>query len=165
MYIIAHWNGHGMRVGCMICGEGFDLGEVAYDALTEDAPHEMIGAICDACMVLSEAELRQRLRDAADALRQEAKRLDARAAEQMSTAKEGGDVAVCLRPLEGDRCLTDPYFYPTLEEASRLDLVIAVHIANSNPDHCDLLRHLPGTFRANGFALFRAPRWSPVSCC
>ena len=32
-------------------------------------------------MVLSEAEMRQRLRDAADALRQEAERLDARAAE------------------------------------------------------------------------------------
>jgi hypothetical protein len=60
MYIIAHWNGHGIRVGCMICGEGFDLGEVAYDALTEDAPHAMIGAVCEACMVLSEAELRQR---------------------------------------------------------------------------------------------------------
>jgi hypothetical protein len=81
MYIIAHWNGHGIRVGCMICGEGFDLGEVAYDAVTEDAPHEMIGAVCDACVVLPEAELRQRLRDAAEALRQEAERLDARAEE------------------------------------------------------------------------------------
>jgi hypothetical protein len=77
MYIIAHWNGHGIRVRCMICGEGFGLGEVAYDALTEDAPHEMLGAVCQACIVLSEAELRLRLRDAADALRREAKRLDA----------------------------------------------------------------------------------------
>jgi hypothetical protein len=83
MYIIAHWNGHGLRVGCMICGEGFELGEVAYDAVTEDAPHEMLGAVCGACIVLSEAELRQRLRDAAEALRQEAKRLDARAAEPL----------------------------------------------------------------------------------
>jgi hypothetical protein len=83
MYIIAHWNGHGMRVGCMICGEGFDLGEVAYDALAEDAPHAMIGTVCEACMVLSEAELRQRLRDTADALRQEAERLDARASEPL----------------------------------------------------------------------------------
>ena len=81
MYIIAHWNGHGTRVGCMICGEGFDLGEVAYDALTEEAPHAMIGAVCEACMDLSVAEIRQRLRDTADALRQEAERLDARAAE------------------------------------------------------------------------------------
>ena len=83
MYIIAHWNGHGIRMGCIICGEGFDLGEVAYDAVTEDAPHAMIGAVCEACMVLSEAEMRQRLRDAADALRQEAERLDARAAEPL----------------------------------------------------------------------------------
>jgi hypothetical protein len=83
MYIIAHWNGHGSRVGYMICGEGFELGEVAYDAVTEDAPHEMIGALCQACIVLSESQMRQRLRDAADALRQEAKRLDARATESL----------------------------------------------------------------------------------
>jgi hypothetical protein len=81
MYIIAHWNGHGIKVRCMLCGRGFELGEVAYDAVTEDAPHEMIGAICRACMILSEAEMRQRLRDAADAFRQAATRLDARAAE------------------------------------------------------------------------------------
>jgi predicted TIM-barrel fold metal-dependent hydrolase len=81
---------------------------------------------------------------------------------QMRTAKEGGAVAVCMRPLEGDRCLTDPYFYPIFDEASRLDLAIAVHIANGNPDHCDLLRYLPGTFRTNGFALFRAP--TVVAC-
>jgi hypothetical protein len=80
MYIIAHWNGHGIRVGCIICGEGFDLGKVAYDAVTEDAPHEMLGAVCGACVVLSEAERRQRLRGAAEALRQEAERLDAWAA-------------------------------------------------------------------------------------
>jgi hypothetical protein len=81
MYIIAHWNGHSIRVRCMICGEGFQLGEVAYDAVTEDVPHEMLGAICRACIILSEAEMRQRLQDAAEALRQEAERLDARAAE------------------------------------------------------------------------------------
>ena len=48
-----------------ICGAGFRLGEVAYDAVTEDAPHEMIGAVCQACIVLSEAGMRQRLREAA----------------------------------------------------------------------------------------------------
>jgi hypothetical protein len=83
MYIIAHWNGHGLRVGCMICGEGFELGEVAYDAVTEDAPHGRLGPVCHACIVLSEAEMRQRLRDAAEALRQEATRLDARATEPL----------------------------------------------------------------------------------
>jgi hypothetical protein len=83
MYIIAHWNGHGIRVRCMVCGAGFRLGEVAYDALAEDAPHDMLGAVCQACIVLSEAELRQRLRDAAEALRREAERLEARAAEPL----------------------------------------------------------------------------------
>jgi hypothetical protein len=83
MYIIAHWNGHGIRVRCAICGAGFRLGEVAYDALAEDAPHEMLGAVCQACIVLSEAELRQRLRGAAGALRREAERLDALAAEPL----------------------------------------------------------------------------------
>ena len=81
MYIIAHWNGHGTKVRCMICTRGFQLSEVAYDAVAEDTPHEMIGAICRACMVLSEAEMRQRLRDTAEAFRQQATRLDARAAE------------------------------------------------------------------------------------
>jgi hypothetical protein len=80
MYIIAHWNGHGIRVCCTLCREGFRLGEVAYDALAEAAPHEMLGAVCQACIVLPEAELRQRLRDAAEALRREAARLDALAA-------------------------------------------------------------------------------------
>ena len=83
MHIIAPWNGHGTRVGCMICGEGFELGEVAYDAVTEDAPHAMIGAVCQACIVLPEAEVRQRLQDAADAPRREAEHLDARATEPL----------------------------------------------------------------------------------
>jgi predicted TIM-barrel fold metal-dependent hydrolase len=76
---------------------------------------------------------------------------------QMRTARAHGAVAVCMRPLEGERCLTDPYFYPIYDAASRLDMAIAVHIANGNPANCDLLRFFPGTQRLNGFALFRAP--------
>ena len=81
---------------------------------------------------------------------------------QMRSAQEHGSVAVCVRPLEGDRSMLDPYFYPIYEEASRLDMAIAVHIANGNPANCDLLRYFPGTQRTNGFALFRAP--TVVSC-
>ena len=66
-------------------------------------------------------------------------------------------MAVCMRPLEGDRGMTDPYFYPIYEEASRLDMAIAVHIANGSPANCELWRYLPGSRRLNGFALFRAP--------
>jgi len=77
---------------------------------------------------------------------------------QIKTAKENGAVAVCMRPLEGTRHLTDPYFYPLYESASDLDMAIAVHIANGNPTHCDLYRFS----RANRFAMFRVP--TVVAC-
>jgi predicted TIM-barrel fold metal-dependent hydrolase len=55
------------------------------------------------------------------------------AIEEIKFAKENGAAAVCMRPLEGDRHLSDPYFYPLYQVASDLDLSIAVHIANGNP--------------------------------
>ena len=75
------------------------------------------------------------------------------AIEQVKMAKENGAVAVCLRPLEGDRHLTDSYFYPLYEVASNLDMAIAVHIANGNPDYCDLYRYTP----ASTMIMFRMP--------
>jgi len=49
---------------------------------------------------------------------------------------------------------------PVLEKHSRLDGASGVHPdrtgANGKPVHCDLLQYIPGTFRTNGFALFRA---------
>ncbi len=74
---------------------------------------------------------------------------------EMRVAKENGAVAVCMRPVEGDRLLTDPYFYPVYEEAQRLDLAIAVHIANGNPAMCDLYKSNRGP--GGGFSTFRAP--------
>ena len=38
----------------------------------------------------------------------------------MRWAKEHGAVAVCMRPVEGNRLLVDPYFYPIYDEAERL---------------------------------------------
>ena len=58
---------------------------------------------------------------------------------EVKFAKENGAAAVCMRPLEGDRHLSDPYFYPLYQAASDLDLSIAVHIANGNPQNADLL--------------------------
>jgi uncharacterized protein len=77
------------------------------------------------------------------------------ALDEIRTAKENGAVAVCLRPVEGDRLLVDSYFYPIYEEAQRLDMPIAVHIANGNPVMCDVYRgtNNPG----GGFSTFRAP--------
>lgn len=78
---------------------------------------------------------------------------------QMRSAKEHGSVAVCLRPLEGDRLITDEYFYPIFEEASRLDMAVVVHIANGNPANCDLWKTAPGVegLFASGFQMFRGP--------
>ncbi len=63
------------------------------------------------------------------------------AIEEVRWCKEHGAVAICLRPLEGEHHLTDSYFFPLYEEAQRLDIPIAVHIANGNPTNIDLVRH------------------------
>src|SRR5581483_276949 len=68
-------------------------------------------------------------------------------------AKQNGAAAVCMRPLEGERHLSDPYFYPLYEAAVELDLAVAVHIANGNPENADLYRRAP----AGRFAQFRVP--------
>ena len=83
---------------------------------------------------------------------------------QMREAKTNGAVAVCMRPLEGDRLLTNRYFYPIYEEASRLDMAIAIHIANANPANCDLWRTAPGAagLFSSGFQIFRGP--TVVAC-
>ena len=79
---------------------------------------------------------------------------------QMRTAKENGAVAVCLRPLEGKRSMVDPYFYPIYEEAQRLDMAIAVHIANGNIPNMDLLTSFPGASAT--LYMFRVP--TVVAC-
>ena len=59
----------------------------------------------------------------------------------------------------GHRLMTNRYFYPIYEEASRLGLAIALHIANANPDNCDLWRTAPGAegLFSSGFQIFRGP--------
>lgn len=80
--------------------------------------------------------------------------------DQMRFAKNNGAVAVCMRPIESTRTLPDIYFYPIYEEAQRLNMAIAVHIANGNSAVCDVLRspYDPGS----SFAMFRA--MTAVSC-
>lgn len=75
------------------------------------------------------------------------------AVEEVKFAKQNGASAVCMRPLEGERHLSDTYFYPIYEIATELDLAIAVHIANGNPENADLYRMAP----AGRFAQFRVP--------
>ena len=47
-------------------------------------------------------------------------------------AKENGACAIFMRGTEGDLLLSDPYFFPLYEEASRLDIAICVHAANGS---------------------------------
>ncbi|HEY2990003.1 MAG TPA: amidohydrolase family protein [Candidatus Binatia bacterium] len=47
-------------------------------------------------------------------------------------AKENGACGIFIRGLEGDRLLSDPYFYPLYEEASRLDMPVCVHSATGS---------------------------------
>jgi predicted TIM-barrel fold metal-dependent hydrolase len=77
------------------------------------------------------------------------------ALQQMRAAKENGAVAVSLRPFENDRHLVDPYFYPIYEEATRLDMAIAVHISNGSPQLMDQFK--PRYDKMGGFAQFRIP--------
>ena len=84
------------------------------------------------------------------------------AADQMRFAKENGSVAVCMRPIEGNRSFTDPYFYPIYEEAAKLDMAVAIHIANGNPANCELHRSFPEGLTARSFAMFRGP--TVVAC-
>jgi predicted TIM-barrel fold metal-dependent hydrolase len=55
------------------------------------------------------------------------------ALDQIRWSKENGACAVLMRPIEGQRLLADPYFYPIYDEAQKLDLAIAIHIANGSP--------------------------------
>jgi predicted TIM-barrel fold metal-dependent hydrolase len=77
------------------------------------------------------------------------------AIEQIRFARKNGSVAVCLRPFEAGRHLVDPYFYPIYEEASRLNMAMAIHIANASPQLLEEFR--PRYDKMGGFAQFRVP--------
>jgi uncharacterized protein len=83
------------------------------------------------------------------------------AIQQLRFGKENGAVALLMRPVEGDRLMFDPYFYPLYEEAEKLNLAVAVHIANANPYLANLMAapYDPG---AGGVARFRL--WDVGAC-
>lgn len=47
-------------------------------------------------------------------------------------AKENGACGIFIRGLEGERLLSDVYFYPLYEEASRLEMPVCVHSATGS---------------------------------
>ena len=72
-----------------------------------------------------------------------------KAIEEINFGKEHGACGVYMRAVEGDRRISDPYFYPLYQEAARLDLPICIHASSGNFGMYDLY----GT--DSGFAQFK----------
>lgn len=54
------------------------------------------------------------------------------ALEELRFGKDNGACGVFMRGLEGEKRLSNPYFFPLYEEASRLEVPICVHAANNS---------------------------------
>ena len=72
----------------------------------------------------------------------------------MEFSKDNGAVGVFMRPIEGERLIPDPYFFPLYQKASDLDMAIAVHVGNANPKVKDVMSGAP---MAGGFPSFLLP--------
>jgi predicted TIM-barrel fold metal-dependent hydrolase len=69
---------------------------------------------------------------------------------ELQFAKENGACAIFMRGIEcGNKLLSDPYFFPLYEEASKLDLPICVHTGNGSQELSDLFAG------ENGFCKFK----------
>jgi predicted TIM-barrel fold metal-dependent hydrolase len=66
------------------------------------------------------------------------------ALEELRFGKENGACGIFMRGLEGDRSLSDPYFFPLYGEASRLDLPICIHAGNGSLTGYELFVDDPG---------------------
>jgi predicted TIM-barrel fold metal-dependent hydrolase len=64
--------------------------------------------------------------------------------EELKFGKEHGACGVYLRGLEADRRLSDPYFYPLYDAATKLDLPVCVHSANGSIASHDFFLDEPG---------------------
>ena len=67
-----------------------------------------------------------------------------KAVEELQFGKEHGACGVFMRGLEADRSLSDRYFFPLYEAASRLNLPICVHSANGSLTAYELFLDDPG---------------------
>ncbi|NIO09341.1 MAG: amidohydrolase family protein [Deltaproteobacteria bacterium] len=52
----------------------------------------------------------------------------------LQDAKKNGACGIFMRGFEGERHLSDPYFFPLYDVAGDLDMPICVHAGNANPD-------------------------------
>jgi predicted TIM-barrel fold metal-dependent hydrolase len=68
---------------------------------------------------------------------------------ELKAAKEDGACGAFMRGVEGERRITDPYFFPLYEEASRLDMPMCVHAGTGSFTLHDFF------LRESGFAKFK----------
>ena len=66
--------------------------------------------------------------------------------QEVRFAKENGACGIFMRGTEGDLLLSDRYFFPLYEEASRLDIAIAVHAANGSSTLFNYFKYEPVGF-------------------
>ena len=64
--------------------------------------------------------------------------------DELKFGKENSACGIYLRGLEADRRLSDSYFFPLYEAASKLDLPICVHSANGSIESHDFFLDEPG---------------------
>ena len=66
------------------------------------------------------------------------------ALDMLPWCRQNGAVAVLMRPLEGQRLIQDPYFFPLYEAMSKLDIPVGMHIGNANPANLEATRQRIG---------------------
>jgi len=71
--------------------------------------------------------------------------------EEIAFAKANGACGLFTRGIVNNRLLSDPYFYPLYQEASRLGLPVCVHAATGDFEWIDLFQ------RESGFSQFKLP--------
>jgi predicted TIM-barrel fold metal-dependent hydrolase len=66
--------------------------------------------------------------------------------QQMRWSVDHGACGIRMRGFEGDRSLSDPYFFPVYEEAERLNIPVTIHAGNANQGFARLVS---GAWAAN----------------
>ncbi len=74
--------------------------------------------------------------------------------EELKFCQQHGACGVFMRGIEGQRMITDPYFYPLYDAMSRLDMAVGVHVGNGSPQNADLVSQYNG---GGSFWKFRLP--------
>jgi uncharacterized protein len=67
------------------------------------------------------------------------------ALDQLKFAKENGGCGVFMRPLEGSRQISDPYFFPLYEQAQKINFSIGLHQANGSAAAVDMMVNPDGS--------------------